>query len=372
VGKDVKPYSVGEYYQSAPGFPFGSVSGFRVDPNAGSLSLQPERTTGVDIGGDFRFFNDRLSLDLTYSTQTSDGQVFAIPVSNATGYSTFTQNGGRIESNTIEALVRGVIIESPEFSWNATVNFSRTRSRITAMPTGIDEIAFGTDPAGVVANRAILGGAVGDLWGYDFTRNSAGKLVINQTTGLPILRGDSLVQVGNAFPDAQLGLTNTFSWNGLSLSFFLEWRIGGVAVDMAERNGYRNGVTGFTEVRYKQVLFDGVAPDGSPNTVPGYIDPTTFWRGSANSTKFFNIQDASWIRLRNVSLSYSLPKTLLEGSVLKSVGITLAGNNLWLNTPFRGYDPDALAYGSGTNIYGLVGRNTPALRSFTLGFNLGF
>jgi TonB-linked SusC/RagA family outer membrane protein len=372
VGKDVKPYSVGEYYQSAPGFPFGSVSGFRVDPNAGSLSLQPERTTGVDIGGDFRFFNDRLSLDLTYSTQTSDGQVFAIPVSNATGYSTFTQNGGRIESNTIEALVRGIIIESPDFSWNATVNFSRTRSRITAMPTGIDEIAFGTDPAGVVANRAILGGAVGDLWGYDFTRNSAGKLVINQTTGLPILRGDSLVQVGNAFPDAQLGLTNTFSWNGLSLSFFLEWRIGGVAVDMAERNGYRNGVTGFTEVRYKQVLFDGVAPDGSPNTVPGYLDPTTFWRGSANSTKFFNIQDASWIRLRNVSLSYSLPKTLLEGSVLKSVGITLAGNNLWLNTPFRGYDPDALAYGSGTNIYGLVGRNTPALRSFTLGFNLGF
>lgn len=371
VGKDVKPYSVGEYYQSAPGFPFGSVSGFRVDPSAGALSLQPERTTGVDIGGDFRFFNDRLSLDLTYSTQTSDGQVFAIPVSNTTGYSTFTQNGGRIESNTIEALVRGIIIESPDFSWNATVNFSRTRSTVVTMPAGIDEISFGIGADGVTTNRVVQGGAVGDLWGNDFTRNSAGKLIIDQTTGLPT-RKDSLVKVGNAFPDAQFGLTNTFSWNGLSLSFFLEWRIGGVAADMAERNGYRNGVTGFTEVRYKQVLFDGVAPDGSPNTVPGYIDPTTFWRGSANVTKYFNIQDASWIRLRNVSLSYSLPKTLLEGSVLKSVGITLAGNNLWLNTPFRGYDPDALAYGSGTNVYGLVGRNTPALRSFTLGFNLGF
>jgi TonB-linked SusC/RagA family outer membrane protein len=377
VGKDVTPYSVGEYYQSAPGFPFNGVSGFRVDPFAGSLNLRPERTTGIDIGGDFRFFSDRLSLELTYATQTSDDQLFQIPVSNTTGYARFTQNGGRIVSNTIEGLLRLTAVETPEFNWTASLNFSRTRSEVLQMPVGIDEISFGGDPAGVTANKVVKGGAVGDIWGFDFFKNSTGKFIINQTTGFPVVK-DSLVKVGNAFPDAQLGFINTFTWNGLSLSFFLEWRIGGSAVDMAERNFYRNGVAGFTDIRYKQVLFDGVtpptadAPDGAPNTVPAYLNLVTFARGGVNSSKYFNIQDASWIRLRNVSLSYTFPRSFLEGSIFKTVGITLAGNNLWLNTPFRGYDPDALAYGSGTNVFGLVGRNTPALRSFTFGFNLGF
>lgn len=370
VGKDVEEYSIGEYYVAATGFPFNNVAGFRVDPFAGSLNLRPEKTTGIEIGAELKFFNNRLSLDANYFIQTSEDQLFQIPVSNATGYARFTQNGGKIETNGIELLLSGTPIEMDGFSWDVTINWSTVKGKVLTMPDGITEISFGGDPAGTVFNRVVEGGAVGDLWGYDFVKDSQGRFVINQTTGLPTFK-DSLQFVGNAFPDWQGGITNTFTWNGLSLSFLLEWRNGGKAVDMVERNSYRNGILEFTQLRYKQVVFNGVDASGNPNTVPAYIDHN-FYRTTPNITHYFNIQDASWFRLRNVQLSYSLPKTLLEGSFLKSVRLNLSGSNLWINTPFRGFDPDALSNGSGTNSYGLVGRNSPAVRNVSFGVNFGF
>ncbi len=370
VGKDVEPYSVGEYYQVATGFPFGSTGGFRVNPQAGALNLRPERTTGIELGGEFKFANDRVTLDANYAIQTSKDQLFQIPVSNASGYARYTQNGGELESRTFELLLRATPIETQDFSWDFSANFSRTKGEVLSMPVGIDEISFGSDPAGTIFNKVVKGGAIGDLWGYDVVKNAEGRMIINQTTGLPTLK-DSLIVVGNAFPDFQLGFTNTFTWNGISLSFFIEWRKGGNVVDMGERNTYRNGVAGFTDLRYQEAVFTGVAPDGSTNTVPAFIDPNIY-RGSFNSTKYMNLQDGSWIRLRNVTLSYSLPKSLLEGTFLRLVRVNLTGNNLFLSTPFRGFDPDALAFGAGTNIFGLVGRNTPPLRSISFSVNLGF
>ncbi|MCS6808428.1 MAG: SusC/RagA family TonB-linked outer membrane protein [Bacteroidota bacterium] len=391
VGRDgIGPYRIGEYYSLASGFPIGNVTGFRLSGQAGSTNLRPERMTGIEVGAEMRFLDNRFGIDVAYFNQTTEDQIVNLPVSNATGFSAFVINGGTVRNTGIEVLLNARIIQTNEFSWEATVNWSRIRGEIVDIAPGINEIvpsggSFepyaslrwvrpGTDPSN--PNPAI-----GDIYGYDFIRNANGQAIIGPD-GFPTVDLTRPVKVGNAFPDWQGGLTNTFSWNGLSLSFLIEWRHGGQVVDMAEPNRFRNGISGWTgDVRNRNIVFNGVDAQGNPNTQP------ILWAGTAinNTYRLFRInssyishysvavQDASWVRLRNASLSYSLPKSLFgEGSFIQGLRFTLTGNNLWLNTPFRGFDPDGLSFGSGANTFGFVGRNTPATRNYALTVSVTF
>jgi TonB-linked SusC/RagA family outer membrane protein len=389
VGKDgIGPYRIGEYYTSAGGFPIGNVNGFRLATAAGSNSLRPERKTGIEFGLEAKLFDNRFGFDVTYFTEETRDQIVDLPVSNTTGFATFLINGGTIRNTGVEVLINATPVLTNEFSWDMTLNWSRVRGSIVSINEGINEILY-LDGIGYIISKAVRPGgsdlsnpnpAVGDLYGYDFVRNANGQVVISPD-GFPTVDFSRQVKVGNAIPDWQAGLTNTFSWNGLSLSFLLEWRQGGQVMDLAEPNRFRNGVSGWTDVRYRNTVFNGVDAQGNANTTPA------LWQGvGINTTNFlfrnfnrtinayqFNLQDASWFRLRNISLSYNLPKSLFgEGSFVKGLRVTLTGNNLWLSTPFRGFDPDGLANGSGANTPGFVGRNTPLTRSYAFGIALTF
>jgi hypothetical protein len=179
--------------------------------------------------------------------------------------------------------------------------------------------------------------------------------------------------VGNAFPDWQAGLLNTFSYKGLSLGFQLEWRQGGNVTDMSEMNSIRNGITRMTDPRYELVTFNGVRADGTPNTQQVYLDDN-FYRSFSQYNGYYKVslQDGSWFRLRNVQIGYALPKALLSKTPFTAIRATLTGTNLLLNTPFRGYDPEALYFGAGTNLLGFVGNNNPVTRSYQFGLNFSF
>jgi TonB-linked SusC/RagA family outer membrane protein len=388
VGKDgIGPYRIGEYYTSTGGFPIGNVNGFRLSTASGSNNLRPERKTGIEFGLEAKLFDNRLGFDVTYYTEDIRDQIVDLPVSNVTGFSTFLINGGNIRNTGIEVLLTATPVLTNDFSWDIALNWSRQRGSIVSINEGINEIVYlsGLD---YIISKAVRPGSdptnpnpsVGDLYGYDFVRNANGQVII-QSDGFPTVDFSKQVKVGNALPDWQAGLTNTFSWNGLSLSFLLEWRQGGQVMDLAEPNRFRNGISAWTEPRYRNIVFNGVDAQGNPNTTP------VLWQGAAvNTTNLlyrnfnrtinayqFNLQDASWFRLRNVSLSYTLPKSLFgEGSFINGVRFTLTGNNLWLSTPFRGFDPDGLANGSGANTPGFVGRNTPLTRSYAFGVSLTF
>jgi hypothetical protein len=162
----------------------------------------------------------------------------------------------------------------------------------------------------------------------------------------------------------------------------LEWRHGGQAVDMSDANMLRNGISAWTGYsRHRNIVFNGVDAQGNPNTQP------ILWTGTAinNTYRIFRInasyishysaviQDVSWLRLRNASLSYNLPRALFgEGSIIKGLRLTVTGNNLWVNTPFRGFDPDGLSFGAGENTFGFIGRNTPMTRSYAFGVSVTF
>lgn len=379
VGKDASAYQIGRYYVQANGFPFGSVNGFVRSPVAGSENLKPEKTTSVELGANFRFFDNRLELDASVYRSLSDNQIFEIPLSNSSGLSRLISNAGEIENKGVEVLILGTPVQTRSFRWDMSLNWTTMRGVVKSMPEGIDEITFYSDN---ITNKLVVGGDVGDLYGYDFYRAGVGdnprcpgngELCITND-GFPSINLDKQVKVGNAFPKWEAGITNNLAYKNLSLSFLVEIKQGGDKFDMGLRNAIRNGIAPQTELRYKEVIFKGVKSDGSVNTTPVVINGENFYRDAAryNTAAEVILQDASWVRLRRISLSYQLPASVVEALPLKSADLSVTGNNLFLITPFQGYDPEANQFGSGSNIYGYTGLTIPSTRSLIFSVNLSF
>ncbi|MDR6803944.1 TonB-linked SusC/RagA family outer membrane protein [Dyadobacter sp. BE34] len=382
VGKGTDPYVIGVYYELADNFPFGNtVPGYVRRSTTAADNLKPERTTSIEFGTELRFFRNRLMLDATYFTMDSKDQIVRAPVSNVSGYSFYYTNIGLIRNKGIELLATFKPVQTARFNWDMSLNFTKMSGKVIEMPEELEEISyFDNGSRGVLKVRE--GSKLGELWGLDYLRAPDGQLLI-QPNGFP-LTSQVTVPWGNALPDWTAGLTNSFNYRGIGLSFLLEWRQGGDVVDLGERNAFRAGSIEITGRRYERVVFKGVVEqkgaDNSVTYVPNtksvvlddaFYNPSTA-RYMGNSAQF-NIQDGSWFRLRTVSLSYAIPKAALAQSIFKGgVRFNFTGTNLFLNTPFRGYDPEALTFGSGTNIIGFVGRNNPATRSFQLGVNVNF
>ena len=378
VGKDAPPYQTSQSFEIAPGSPFLGQGGFQLYSQVGTPGLRPERTTSYEIGTDLRFLTNRLGIDLTYFVQNSTDQIIPVPISNATGFATFVTNAGEIQNKGIELLVNATPMKVGEFQWDASLNWSKINNKVLSMPEGIEEIVF-TD-ATYIQNKLVEGGSAGDLYGFVFNRTDDGRLIIGND-GLPTINTSEFVKVGNALPDWQGGLTNTFTYKGLSLSVLLEWRQGGNAYDLGFRNALRNGVLQETERRYEQVVFNGVRNTGTEenpqyveNDIPIELNGETVYRnfGSYTQASEVILQDASWFRVRNASLTYALPQSLLDNMLVSSARISFTGNNLFLNTPFKGYDPESNQFGSGSNSYGFVGLGVPQTRSYTVGVNVTF
>lgn len=384
VGKGTDPYVTGVYYDVTNNFPYGNtVDGFIRRSTTADPNLKPERTSSVELGTELRFMKDKYSLDLTWFSMDSRNQIVRAPVSNVSGYTHYYTNIGLIRNQGLELLASAKWVQTKNFSWDMSLNWSRLRGNVIEMPDELQEISYYDNVVGSLRVRE--GSRVGDLWGYDFRRNPAGDVIINATTGLPTI-DMTLKQYGNALPDWTAGLVNSFTYKGLNLSALLEWRHGGDVIDLGDRLALRSGSIKLTERRYEQVVYKGVvettSADGNvtyaPNEKVVYWNDAMYNPSAVASSRFnaldkVNIQDASWFRLRSVSIGYALPKKVIENTVFKNgVRFSFTGNNLFVNTPFRGYDPESLAFGSGSNLIGFVGRNTPATRSFQLGFVANF
>lgn len=369
VGKDAPPYLINNYFSPVPGFPFGTVGGFRRDLNIGNPNLLPEITSETEIGGEFTFLNNLFNIEANYFERLSKNQIVEVPVSVVSGYSRYLANAGTIRNKGVELLLGIKPLKGP-LRWDIDINWSRIRNKVESMPEDLKEITFVTASGGRAVLRIEEGGSMGDLYGFDWRRDAEGRVLI-AANGLPTTDQSKYVKVGNALPDWQGGINNTFTYKGISLNFLLEWRKGGDIVDIGEMNSIRNGVVKFTEVRNKAVVFNGVTADGTPNTTQVILNNDTYRAYGINSHYSFSIQDASWFRVRNVNLMYDVPKSFLN-QYANSIRLGISANNLFLSTPFRGYDPEALAFGSGSNLIGFTGRNTPTTRNFNFILNVGF
>ncbi|WP_304517624.1 SusC/RagA family TonB-linked outer membrane protein [Cecembia rubra] len=395
VGKDAAPFLIGNYYSTL--VPFRGIVGVARDNTIGSENLRPERTRGLEFGVDMGLFNNRLRLDANYAIQTSIDQIVPIPVSRATGFTNYVTNAGEIRNNIWELTADIALIQKKDFSWNSILNWSRLRGKVISLPEGLDQITFQPESPWV-KQRVQVGGRPGDWYGWPLSRvedrNSPffGELIIvngypdvnNNWRGVPLAE-DSYI--GNAFPDWEGGWNNSIRYKNLEFSFLFTFRKGGYVFDINRRMRY--GQAGGeapsgaeTELRNRLVVFNGVTNTGTienpnwvPNERPVPISVSELYGQAFRyrlASEFNGFQEASWLRLQNVSLNYTLPTKLISKTPFTSITASVTGNNLWLTTPFIGFDPEQSAYGPGSNVFGYVGTNVPATRSVFFGLNFNF
>ena len=369
------PYSTALTYRLDP-FSYnlpngrGSVAlgevGSPIFPNP---SLSPTRTRSFEVGADLSFFEAKLGVDVTYYQQNTIDQIFDAAVPNSTGYNNRVVNAGEVQNRGLEVLITANPVSVGDFSWNISANYTRNRNEIISLTEGIDNLT--SESARFSANLiSRVGGMVGDIFGTVFERNENGEIVHDEE-GLPVIANEREV-LGNFAPDWYGGITNTFNYKNLSLSFLVDIKQGGEVYSITNALAYSNGKHVNTLVGRENPLFEiqgrGVGPDGdTPNQEFARLDLYYNQFAAAAEESIF---DASYIKLRQVSIGYSLPSRLLSNVPFNSVRISLVGRNLFFfknGLSDIGLDPEALYTISNSGFeYG----TTPSTRSFGVNLSL--
>ena len=391
VGKDTDPYLIGQTYSSV-GVPLAGQVRFTRFSQYGDPNLKPEETTAIEFGTDLRFFQNRLGLDFTWYKSNSKDQILRVPVSDATGYSVFVTNAGEIENSGVEFILRGTPVETEDFSWDVSLNVSNNQNEVVSIREGIEEIVVGSQfgyAGASVTMKLIEGEAYGNLFGRSYERYGADPNSIFLQEGLPIVIGangfpeinTNQLVLGNATPDWIGGLKNDFRYKGFDLSFLIDFRTG-----VEQYNQYDNffsafGIAEYTLDRNDTRVFDGVLADGSPNTQEVWLGQGVgpdgrdygagFYRNTYRGVSENFVQDASFIKLRNITLGYNFQESLLEQTFLRSARVSVAANNIILYTPWDGFDPESFSAGAGGNAVGFTGLGYPGVQSVFFSINLG-
>lgn len=380
VGKDADPYKIGRYYNLRFRDEANGILGFGLSTIIGDENLRPEFTKSLEIGGEITMLNNRLTLEGSWYRSNITDMILSVPISNTTGASRLLTNAGALKTYGYEAVATLDILRGEGLNWTTRLMYSKDAGEVVSIAEDIDEIVLFA--ARNVYNKYVPGGKIGDLYGHPFRRTEDGQLIIDEKTGYPHIDRDTLVLMGNAFPDFIASWYNDFSFKGFSFNFLWEWKKGGMAVDVSRPYRTDNGQTVETLDRHKQVIFKGVVEkvdqDGNvtyvENTKPVEVHPAAFYRHYLRYRYAPErlLTDASWIRLRSISLSYDVPQRLLQNTFIKKLKITFTGNNVFLNTPYVGFDPELNYLGSASNIYGFTGLRTPSVKSFMFNFNFTF
>lgn len=398
VGNDTDPYSLQPYFEFLS-TPYGTQllgTEGNVLPNP---DLRPERLTTFEVGLDLRMVNSRLGFDLTYYQNTATDQIISIPVTQTSGYGSQFINAGEIQSTGIEALVNLVPVRTENFEWTAGFNFTRARSEVISLTDDLTTYQISNNYLNVLA---VEGGRMGDVYGTGFVLvdPSTGKTVTVDDIadieddwghlyqdGFPV-RDPNLRKLGNYNPDFMLGFSNRLTWKGLSLGFLIDWRQGGVIMSrtlliggtsgmMAETAEYdretHTFIGGQTTVAGVPVLDrPGFKEDESGNLVPNDEAVSArdfYWSHFNRGNEEVGLYDASFVKLREVSLGYTFGKNIARKLGAQRLTLSVIGRNLLLFTENPHFDPEVFSYDGSTIVPGVEDMATPSTRS--VGFHLG-
>ena len=377
--------SIGDGWTDGISFPLttGGVSynGFTYGNTMGSVDLKPERTRTFEVGTNMKFIKNRLGLDVTYFNNLSTDLLLPVDVDPSTGFYSMYQNAASMSSKGFEISLYATPVQMKNFSWDIQVNFSKIKNVVESLAPNVNSIFLGgfTDPQ----VRAVAGEEYGTIYGYDWMRDANGNVLIDDATGYPA--GDyTLRPLGKVNPDWTMGITNSFHFGGFTVYALVDIRQGNTMW-----NGTRGaldyfGAAGETMSRENDYVFSGVkahwdggvlvADAGSPaNDIAVKLDQT--WRTSGEGSGFTGptvdyLEDASWVRLRELTISYNFNK-LLKDSWVDNLEIYFTGRNLWLSTPYTGIDPETSLLG-GSNAQGMDYFNMPGTKSYLFGVRWSF
>ncbi len=347
-------------------------------PNtANNAELKPERTKSYEAGLEMRFANNRLGFDVSYYNSRSEDQIVTVPVSTATGYSGKLVNSGVIENKGIELALNAMPVKNDNFSWGINVNWTQNDSEVLELPDGIEAIQLGSFQGGVTIN-AVKGQPFGVIYGQDYVYLD-GERVVDPDSGRYLKTATSNNILGDTSPDWLAGITNTLTYKNLAFSFLIDIQEGGSIFSLDQYYGQATGIyanTVYTNDLGNPVrntlengggyINPGVNPDGSTNTTRTDANGFSGFGYAALPAAEF-VYDASYIKLRQVSLTYTMPSRLLENTFMTGLSFSVSGSNLWIidkNLPYA--DPEA-GLSSG-NLQGYVTGSLPTTQDY--GFNI--
>ena len=342
--------------------------------------LKWEETTQINIGVDLTMFNGRLNATADFFKKNTDGllQAKALPAYNGGG--SIISNIGEIENQGIELSIGGEIIQKSNFSWNANANFSKLNNEVISI--GDEEQIFpgGTYGSGFLSSKVFIvkpGESLGSIYGYNFLgiwqQDEAGEALkygnvpgdskYEDLDGNNIIDGSDQKIIGKGLPDFTWGLNNSFAYKNLDLNIMIEGVQGRDIINL----GYAGAGVAVGDAR-------AITLDAAKNTWTE-SNPNTIWPkiGSASNTDHINsskwVQDGSYVKIRNISLAYSIPKDKLKIGDLR---IVLSGQNLITFTGYKGFDPEVSSTGKSDIDQGLDLGSYPTSKSYTLGLTLNF
>ncbi len=359
------PISVGEVDYNA--FTYNDV--------IGNSELKPEITTTTEIGLELKFLKNRLGLDVAYFNNQSKDLLLPVDIDPATGFASMFINAAEMESKGFEFTLYTTPIQTKDFTWNLDVNFSAFKNTVLALADNVDALFLGgfVDPQ----IRAVAGEEYRTIYGYDWLRDDNGNVLINDdpnSTWYGYPEGDYNMQVlGKVNPDWTMGINTAFMYKNITLSALFDFRQGNQMWNGTRGALYFFGTHADLDNRdATDYVFEGVKSDGSPNDIQVQLGQD--WYTSGEGSGFTGptvpfIEDADWVRLKDLTLAYTFNQSLLNKTFIKKLDVYFTAKNLWLSTPYTGIDPETSLL-SGSNAQGMDYFNMPGTKSYTLGLRL--
>lgn len=373
AGNDASPYQTSGGYALdivgyGSGLPYATVRS-----QVPLIDLKNELTTGFEAGTELRFFKNRLNVDFTYYTQSTKNQILPVQISMATGFSTRVINAGEVRNQGVELLLNGTPVNTGSFRWDMTLNLARNRSKVISLAPGITTQVLNN----VTANAYIearVGESFGNIVGFPYRRTVDGQLLLG-SNGV-VQQDAERVVLGNIQPDVVGGLTNSFSYKGITLSGLIDIRLGGEVFSFTKYQQMAKGVGVFTEDR-ENLIFDGVIAneDGTYRQSDIVVTPENYYaqRAWGNVGEEF-VLDAGYIALRELALGYALRPAFLDKTPFRSIKFSIVGRNLFYlkrdaQMEAMGLTPES-AYAPNLAAQGFEATTSPSTRTY--GFNLAF
>lgn len=392
VGNDTGPYALQDQYfwgQGEDGVASIIQSSTRANPN-----LKPEITSAWEIGTDLRFFNNRLQFDATYYNSVTSNQILRVEVSPATGYDFILKNAGKIRSTGVELMINGDIIQQKNFTWNATLNWSRDRSIVEEYDPESPDAFLSRAVTNFLFVEDKLGERRGAMYGKSFQKAPNGKLLFTKSGDTQ--RGPKEF-LGNYNPDWMGSLYNSFQYKNIRLSFLVDVRYGGVFYSSTNYNLNIRGLSeetllGGLDPNGELVPRDFIVPDGmyldddgtykdltaevlrSTGLSSGGLTGQQYWENVMDAEiPEAVIYDASYLKFRELNISYALPESWVSSMKLTNANFGIVIRNLAILTDVPNVDAETFSNSNQAGaVPGLDRGGTPSVRTIAFNLNMKF
>ncbi|HNU59582.1 MAG TPA: SusC/RagA family TonB-linked outer membrane protein, partial [Aquaticitalea sp.] len=354
---DISPFLFSELYGNTS---YGGLPAV-YPSNIPNPDLKWESTKQLNLGINLGFFNDRLTITADYYDKKTDDLLLSRPLPPSSGFSSITENVGKVENKGVEITLSTQNFVG-EFSWSTQFNISGNRNKVLELYNGqpIDDIGRG-------GSRIMVGQPIGIFYSYKSlgVDPSTGDIVYADTNFDGVITSEDRTIVGNPHPDFIGALTNNFAYKGFDLSIFLQGSYGndvfhGSRLFLESLQGGDNQLAAITR-RWRQ--------PGDITDIPrATLDPVAAANNKRVSSRF--IEDGSYLRVKNVTLGYTLKKEMMQKSMFESIRIYFSAQNLFTFTNYSGLDPEVNYRGDDNAVIGTDFFTYPQAQTFTLGVNL--